>query len=122
MSTLHPPLIGLFVDGTATGSFPSTLRETFQLRGLIDLHEKDLGDAKMMQALDILVLPGVTSEDSPYHRLLDAKAMAAIHEGLDNGLTMWTSCAAAYQMAARITYTSNYKQVKDIPATAVLSG
>lgn len=120
--TSYNPTIGIFTEGTATSSFLPTLREFFQPRALYKLNAVDLKNRKLMQGLDLLVLPGVSSEDSPYHSLLNSAAMSAIFSGLKRGLSVWGSCAGAYQMAAQILYDTPYKPDMKVPGVGVFSG
>ena len=114
---------GLLDDRTAVSSFYSTLKQRFNLRALRVLKAKDLKNPALMQELDLLVLPGVPTEESHYPELVDREALAVIREnGLKKGLAIWLSCAAPSHFAARAVYKSRGKDMPDFKGLGVFSG
>lgn len=57
-----------------------------------------------LAAYDLLVLPGIIGEDSPYPEMIPQSKKAILQDSLENGLVIWGQCAAAYYMLSSMEY------------------
>ncbi|MEK7801382.1 MAG: hypothetical protein AAB276_02910, partial [Pseudomonadota bacterium] len=59
----------------------------------------------VLKNYDILILPGINDEDSLYPTLLPPHKMGILKDSIENdGLILWTFCAASYYMFEEISY------------------
>lgn len=116
------PAVGIFTEGTATGSFLPTLRGIFGPRAVFEIGARELRDPVVLAGFDLLVLPGVSSETSHYPQVMDAPARAAIMGALRDGTDIWTSCAASYFFTKSYSYASPAKTVTGRTGLGVFRG
>jgi glutamine amidotransferase-like uncharacterized protein len=116
------PSIGIFSEGTATVCFTHTLREVFQPRALLPLSLQDLCDPVLMSKIDLLVLPGVASEESPYRGTIDGAVKDSLFSALEGGMGMLLSCAAAYHFCDIIHYNSPAQRKTNLQGLSLFEG
>lgn len=59
----------------------------------------------VLRTYDLLILPGINDEDSAYPTLLPREKTDVLKETIEeNGLVLWTFCAASYYMFEEISY------------------
>jgi len=76
-----------------------------------------------LKKYDILVLPGIIGEDSPYPQILSQNKMDQIIKTVEeDGLTVWTSCAATYYLFDRLSYLKRNGQKKEFKGAGIIKG
>lgn len=95
------------------GDFEHALSPAFGLSMLRFCSAGILEDEESLQNIDLLVLPGVSSEHSPYPAIFNARAARAFIRAVENGMAVWASCAAAYHMCEHVLYhTSKGEEIR----------
>lgn len=75
------------------------------------------------QDIDLLVLPGVTGETSPYPKHMGEAERESLRRAItENGLILWTDCAATYLMCNKIEYKSSTGEEKTMPGLGLIDG
>jgi glutamine amidotransferase-like uncharacterized protein len=76
-----------------------------------------------LKSYDILILPGINDEDSPYPTLLPPTKMEAIQETMEqDGLILWTFCASSYYMFEEISYQKRNGEIKKRHGAGFIKG
>lgn len=75
-----------------------------------------------LENFDILVLPGIIDEDSPYPEILNPKKSEFVRQAVENGMVLMTFCAATYYMLDRIEYTKRNGEKKERSGCGLISG
>jgi glutamine amidotransferase-like uncharacterized protein len=57
-----------------------------------------------LSAYNLLVLPGIVGEESPYPDLIPQSKKVLLQELVEDGLVIWGECAAAYYMLSSMEY------------------
>lgn len=57
-----------------------------------------------LSAYNLLVLPGIVGEESPYPDLIPQNKKSLLQELVEEGLIIWGECAAAYYMLSSMEY------------------
>jgi glutamine amidotransferase-like uncharacterized protein len=112
----------IFAEGTAIGSFGPTLRDIFGPRAVFEVGVRELGSPAILAKADLVVLPGVPSEYSPYPQLLTPSVQSAISGALRNGAAVWSDCAAGYISCASYHYNSATRQVEPRTGLGLFEG
>lgn len=101
--------IGLFAEMTSIYAFQKILPRMFGDSGHItQIKTDDLADPTRIEKFDMLVLPGVDTENSPYHALFNSKIGETIFNHIhDNGAALWASCAPVYDLLETYSYTDS---------------
>lgn len=112
----------LFAEGTAIGSFGPTLRDLFGLRSVFEIGARELGNPGILAKADLIVLPGVSSEYSPYPKILTPGVQSAIFGAVRAGAALWTDCAAAYISCATYHYNSSTRTLQPRKGLGLFEG
>lgn len=75
-----------------------------------------------LENFDILVLPGIIDEDSPYPDILTPQKSGFVRQAIENGMVLMTFCAATYYMLDRIEYTKRNGEKKERNGCGLISG
>jgi glutamine amidotransferase-like uncharacterized protein len=123
LRNLARPTVGLFSEGTAIGSFLPTLRGIFGEKSVFEMDMRDMRSQRTLKKFDIVVAPGVPSEDSHYlTQVFDGNAKSAIVAEVHDGLRLLASCAAFYAFSSDFSYQSVYKKVSGRKGLGLLDG
>ena len=77
----------------------------------------------VLKNYDLLVMPGIVGEDSPYPQILPKyKAQQVVDCMEEHGLVMWTSCAATYYCFEQMVYLKRNGQFKMMNGLGIIKG
>lgn len=77
----------------------------------------------VLKSYDLLVMPGIVGEDSPYPEILPRyKAEQIVSCMEENGLVLWTSCAATYYCFEKMVYLKRNGQMKMMKGLGLIKG
>lgn len=77
----------------------------------------------VLKDYDLLVLPGIVGEDSPYPQILSQHKSDQILDCMEeNGLVLWTSCAATYYLFEKLVYLKRNGQMKYLNGLGIIKG
>lgn len=102
---LEPTMALMFPDAEIVSVYPQHLRK------------------HVLKHYDLLVMPGIVGEDSPYPQILPQyKAQQVIDCMEENGLVIWTSCAATYYCFEKMAYLKRNGQMKMLNGLGLIKG
>lgn len=90
-------------QGFATSTIAPALRQEFGSKNVTPILPHQLHSSDVIDA-DLLVLPGITSEDSPYPKILPPEKAKMLYEKMEDGLIIIAECAAFYWSSSHISY------------------
>lgn len=73
---------------------------------LEELHRSDLSDC------DLLFLPGIPGEVSPYPDIMTPQVKAMLFNEVRRGMILWTDCAATYEMMTDMEFHASSGEIK----------
>lgn len=77
----------------------------------------------VLKNYDLLVMPGIVGEDSPYPEILPLHKADQILECMEShGLILWTSCAATYYCFEKLVYLRRNGQTKTLNGLGIIKG
>jgi glutamine amidotransferase-like uncharacterized protein len=77
----------------------------------------------VLKSYDMLILPGISDEDSVYPSLLPPEKIDMLKKLVsENGLILWTFCAASYFMFDKISYQKRNGQFKERAGSGLIKG
>ena len=89
-------LSGQGIEGALTYMFPAA--------DIISIFPQHIR-TPVLKTYDLLILPGINDEDSAYPTLLPSHKMNILQQAIEqDGLILWTFCAASYYMFEEISY------------------
>lgn len=71
---------------------------------------------------DILVLPGIIGEDSPYPDFLSPRRLDHILKAVESGMTLMTFCAATYLLFEKLSYIKRNGHRKEMDGLGLVKG
>lgn len=102
---LEPTMIQMFPEAEVISIYPQHLR------------------SHVLKNYDLLVMPGIIGEDSPYPEILPRyKAEQVVSCMEENGLVLWTSCAATYYCFEKMVYLKRNGQMKMMNGLGIIKG
>jgi glutamine amidotransferase-like uncharacterized protein len=76
----------------------------------------------ILRDYDLLVLPGIVGEDSPYPDIFTPHRAAHLKQALQNGLIIWAECAPTYYMFGHFEYLARDGGLKTKPGLGLIEG
>lgn len=102
---LEPSLSMMFPFAEVVSAYPQHLR------------------SHVLKTYDLLVMPGIVGEDSPYPEILPAPTSDRILQAMEeDGLVMWTSCAATYYCFEKMIYLRRNGKFKHLDGLGLIKG
>lgn len=95
----------------AVHSIDRMLRDQYGSENVTSIDARDLGNADLSRH-DMLLMPGCVDEISPYPQIMTHEATANLKRSVDNGLFLWTDCAASYDAMREIEFLSSKNELK----------
>ncbi len=106
----------------ATSSISMMLAECFGKENVHQLPFDEIGTVHEKD-FDLLILPGITGESSPYPSRIGEQERASLHKAVsENGMILWTDCAATYLMCNTIEYKASTGEFKTIRGLGFIDG
>ena len=102
-------LEGSYAEGQrfATSSIAPSLTREFGRANVRAVTSENLLDAARDPSVDMLVLPGITGESSPYPDIIPPRKAEVIYARMQEGLIVMAECAAFYWSAREISYVTS---------------
>lgn len=108
--------------GLSTQGIEPALQYMFPDAEIVSIFQQHLR-AHVLQHYDLLVMPGILGEDSPYPQILPSnKANQVVTCMEENGLVLWTSCAATYYCFEKMVYLKRNGQTKTMNGLGLIKG
>lgn len=82
----------------------------------------DIFNGQQLAAIDVLVLPGINGEHSPYPKMLNAENSNTLRTAIEKGMVLVTFCAASYYMFDKIFYETRDGQIKNTNGLGLIRG
>lgn len=106
----------------ATTSIRMMLEECFGKQNVYE-HSFDEIDYIHERDYDLLVLPGIAGEHSPYPSRMGEKEKLSLKQAVEEkGMILWTDCAATYLMCNNIEYHASNGDCKKIQGLGFIDG
>ncbi len=97
------------------------LREHFGERNVAPVTVEELSYTDL-SGDDLLFLPGIPGERSPYPKILTPLVQTRLLRELERGLIIWTDCAATYEMMATMKFRTSGGRILTRTGTGWLDG
>ncbi len=108
--------------GLSTQGIEPALQYMFPDAEIVSIFQQHLRQ-HALKDYDILILSGINDEDSVYPSLLPPREMETIKNTIEqNGLILWTFCAASYYMFEEISYQKRSGAFKTMRGTGLIKG
>lgn len=112
----------LSYQGLSSFGLEITLAHMFPTAEIVSVFPQHLR-THTMKAYDLLVMPGIVGEDSPYPDIFPLhKAEQILRNMEEDGLVLWTSCAATYYFFENLVYLRRNGQFKYLNGLGLIKG
>jgi glutamine amidotransferase-like uncharacterized protein len=112
----------LSYQGLSAYGLEPTMAQMFPEAEILTVYPQHLR-AHVLKNYDLLVMPGIVGEDSPYPEILPKfKAEQVVSCMEESGLVLWTSCAATYYCFEKMLYLKRNGQMKMMNGLGLIKG
>jgi glutamine amidotransferase-like uncharacterized protein len=112
----------LSYQGLSSYGMEQTMEQMFPSAEVVTVYPQHLL-THVLRNYDLLVMPGIIGEDSPYPEILpQLKADEVVSCIEENGLALWTSCAATYYCFEKMLYLKRNGQSKIMKGLGIIKG
>lgn len=112
----------LSYQGLSSYGIEQTMEQMFPDSEVVTVYPQHLR-THVLKNYDLLVMPGIIGENSPYPEILPQfKADQVISCMEENGLVLWTSCAATYYCFEKMLYLKRNGQFKMMEGLGLIKG